>query len=99
MRDIGPSQFPRSTMSDEHRRLVIKLAGGDARTFPLIHSMEHLPRRDIIYRWLFRNGITGEKLFSFFEERKFSWASVASDVLKRVEKVDKRPLIMGKDVL
>jgi len=94
-RALPPSQ----TMSEDHRRLVLALAGGDHRTLNLIHSMERLRHRDHIYRWMIQNGITGEKLFTFFEERGFSWNRVAKEVIARMNKAEKRPLIMGKDVL
>lgn len=97
-RDIPPSQM-KSGMTEEHRKLVLTLAGGDHRTLNLIHSMEKLTHRDTIYRWMIRNGITGEKLFSFFEERGFSWNRVAKEVIARINKSEKKPLIMGKDVL
>jgi hypothetical protein len=98
VKNIPPGQF-KSGITEEHRRLVLELAGGDFRTLNLIHSMERLAHRDTIYRWLIRNGITGEKLYTFFQERRFSWNAVAKEVISRIEKADKRPLIMGKDVL
>jgi len=87
------------TISDSRRKLILDLAGGDHRTLPLIHSLEPIKSRDSIYRWLISNDITGEKLYSFFQERGFSWNRVATDVISRIEKSDKKPLIMGRDVL
>jgi len=87
------------TISDDRRKLIFDLAGGDHRTLPLIHSLEKLTRRDQIYRWLISNGIKGEKLYSFFQERGFSWNRVAKEVISRLEKTDKKPLIVGRDVL
>lgn len=97
-KNIPPSQM-RSGIPDEHRRLVLTLAGGDHRTLALIHSMERLKHRDAIYRWMIQNNITGEKLYTFFQERRFSWNAVAKEVISRMEKAQKRPLIMGKDVI
>lgn len=79
--------------------MILKLAGGDHRTLSLIYSLEPLKAREMIYRWLIRNGITGEKLFVFFEERRFSWLQVAKEVLSRVEKQDSRPILVGRDLL
>ena len=89
------SQVP--PVTEDHRKLVIALAGGDYRTLTLIHSMEHLRSRDMIYSWLIRNQITGEKLFNFFEEHGFSWNQVAKEVISRIRKTRKTPLIVGKD--
>lgn len=86
-------------ISDDRRKLIFDLAGGDFRTLPLIHSLEKLKRRDQVYRWLISNGIKGEKLFTFFQERGFSWNRVAKEVISRLDKMDKKPLIVGRDVL
>jgi hypothetical protein len=85
---------------DSHRRkLIFALAGGDHRTLVLIHSLEKLKKREMVYRWFIRNKITGEKLYTFFEERRFSWLQVAKEVISRLEKQDASPIFVGKDLL
>lgn len=85
--------------NDERRALILKLAGGDQRVLPLIHSLEHLKKRDMIYRWFYRNELTGEKLYTFFQERRFSWNEVAVYVISRLEKQDTRPILVHKDMI
>jgi hypothetical protein len=95
MNQIGGGQ----TIDEHRKKMILALAGGDHRTLSLIHSLEKLKSREMVYRWFIRNKITGEKLYSFFEERRFSWLQVAKDVLKRVEKQDTGPILVGRDLL
>lgn len=100
--ESSPSQLLMSTpgqITESRRRLIMQLAGGDFRTFQFIHSLEALKQREMIYRWFIRNNITGEKLYSFFAERRFSWLEVAKEVISRLEKQDSRPILVGKDLL
>lgn len=90
---------PQFQNDKERRALIMKLSSGDHRTLPLIHSLEHLKKRKMIYRWFVRNDITGKKLYDFFQERKFSWNEVAVEVISRLEKQDTRPIFVHKDML
>ena len=88
-----------SSITEERRRLIFSLAAGDYRVLALIHSLEHLKKRDLIYRWFYRNSITGEKLYDFFKERRFSWNEVAVYVVSRLEKQDACSVLVHKDII
>ena len=48
--------------------------------------------------WLIGQKITGKKLVTFFEERKFSMLQVMADVLTQVDKKKKEAIIAGVDL-
>jgi hypothetical protein len=86
-------------MITEHRKaLILALADGHGDAFPFIHGLEKAKRREEIYAWLIGQKITGKKLVTFFEERKFSMLQVMSDVLTQVDRKKKEAIIAGVDL-
>ena len=87
-----------SQISEHRKALILSLADGHGDAFPFIHGLEKAKRREEIYSWLIGQKITGKKLVTFFEERKFSMLQVMSDVLTQVDRKKKEAIIAGVDL-
>lgn len=85
-------------MTGNHRKLVFMVADGNPAAFPVIHAMERLTRRDEIYAWLVRNGITGDKFVQFVAERRGSLVQLRREILSRIDGAAPSQMVIGKDI-
>ncbi len=85
-------------ITEERRNLILAVADGYGDAFPYLHSLEKAKRREEVYRYFLRQKITGQKLVTYFAERRFSLLQVLSDVLTEIDRKKKEAIIAGEDM-
>ena len=85
-------------ISESRKALILALADGYGDAFPFIHGLERAKRREEIYSYLIKQKITGKKLVTYFEERRFSMLQVIADVLTQIDRKKKEAIIAGVDL-
>lgn len=84
-------------MNPVRKNMILAIVDGDHRCLPLIHQLEHSPKRMMIYKWFIVNKITGKKFIDFWNEKNGNVLSVLKYVLSKVEKQKKFEIIGGVD--
>lgn len=78
-------------MTDLERKLVFKIAQGDEKNFPLIHSLRNTSKDYFnILQYCVKNDLTGKKFTQLFADHKGSTVRVISTLLKKMEKNQNR---------
>ena len=86
-------------MESKRRDLILQVADGDPRTFPILYQLDRFVHADKMFAWMLANGIKGKYLVEVVSENfKHSWLTFGKWVVMRVNKdTQLRSVIAGKD--
>lgn len=74
-------------MNERRKVLILSIADGDMRAFPLLHQIDTMfKRREEVYHWLVGQKITGKKFVEFYIENSNSMAKMYSKIISDVDR-------------
>ena len=88
-------------MNDKRRELILRVADGENRNFPILHQIDNFVHSEKMFIWMIQNGITGKNLFELYTiEFMNSWLSLGKWVIMMINKDTQiRKVIAGKDFI
>ena len=85
-------------MNNQKREMFLMIADGNMCTLPILYHFDKLSRCNDVLNYLLRNRITGDKFITLFKECNNSILTMASEILKRINKdLQRKEIIGGKD--
>ena len=86
-------------MNEATRQKYLFIIDDKMDLLPILHQIRNFKSHALIIDYLYQNKIVGEKLLTYYKEQKNSILHLVSDIIRRVNKQNKKQKLFARDLL